>query len=191
MRSLLFCLSLAAAALSIFFLDLRIHKATLVLANLRRLVSMSDSADQPAKASQWAKERLGQFFGDTEGLSEDFVKNSFAKDSRIVVNGEELSVDEFMQQLQSVAATTTKAVVTWGKVSESENGDQSAVTGSFTVARTMKFRIRVGPAQTNESISFSSLVSPQAPNDQPFVMNELDIRTESQAEPIHLQDIPQ
>ena len=108
--------SLATVVLSILLLGPDINITASWILALRQLVTMSSSGNDSAQASQWVQDRLGLFFGNDhpsgEGSASTVVKQSFADGSKISVNDDRLSVEEFMQQLQSVAATTLKTYFT-------------------------------------------------------------------------------
>ncbi|KAF8957585.1 hypothetical protein BDZ97DRAFT_1845699 [Flammula alnicola] len=165
---------------------------------------MSNDPHASSPLTQWLQTRLGSLYESVPPVEEaDFnalFQSAFSDDASIYVNHEQMSQETFLTRLHSYNAAITRATVEWKEVIEAtpKEGEQHSaggiVAGFFVVTRSMKFRIRVGPAQRLSFNSFSAKID-ENPDAQPgpdgtrLRITQLFITSVDKAAPIHLQGI--
>jgi len=133
---------------------------------------MSTSTD-PTPASDdsliaWFKTRIEALYGISE--NPDLV-TIFTDDARIVLNHRLISVDDFYEEFARRRFAVVEATVDWQHIvddkvdalaeqesDEDKEGELGTeiVAGSYIVTSSLKFRIRVAPAQKKSHVVFSA-----------------------------------
>ncbi|KDR67202.1 hypothetical protein GALMADRAFT_80058 [Galerina marginata CBS 339.88] len=121
---------------------------------------------------------------------------TFSEEAEIILNHEKVPLETFQLGLSKANFAISRASVEWKEVIEVPPKDggtdpEVIVAGFFVVTRSMKFRIRAGPAQRLSYNSFSAKFAgpPDAEGSRRRIA-QLVITTLDVAAPIHLQGIP-
>ncbi|KAL5513827.1 hypothetical protein ACEPAH_4228 [Sanghuangporus vaninii] len=146
---------------------------------------------------KWTEERLTSLF--TAPSDDDFhaaFDSAFAQDdqSSVVVNGEEMSRDKFKEEVKAQRAAMLKADVKFEDLKEEATGGQSEsgpsiIKGTWTVTRSLKFRIRAAPAQIHRVSTFEAKVEPVSPGSSDFRIVHLTETVENKRPPINISPI--
>ena len=76
----------------------------------------------------------------------------------VVVNGQKIDAELLKENYEGLRGATAHIDLEWGDVKEeSTEGagyDSGTVVGEYTITRSLRFRIRVGPAQAKTKIRF-------------------------------------
>ncbi|KAL5536209.1 hypothetical protein ACEPAF_30 [Sanghuangporus sanghuang] len=150
---------------------------------------------------KWTEERLTSLF--TAPSDDDFhaaFDSAFAQDdhSSVVVNGEEMSRDKFKEEVKAQRAAMLKADVKFEDLKEEAAGEQSEggtdsgpsiIKGTWTVTRSLKFRIRAAPAQIHRVSTFEAKVEPVSPGSSDFRIVHLTETVENKRPPINISPI--
>ncbi|KAH8824082.1 hypothetical protein DL96DRAFT_1713435 [Flagelloscypha sp. PMI_526] len=144
---------------------------------------MSSSLDS------WVKDQITSLYQTQEtpaATTNDVavVDNLFASSPKITVNGETKSVAEYKDDVSARTSAAADATVKWNSVDTTQN---PVVSGSFTIERQMKYRIRAAPARNKLHVEFTAKVEePKEGSSQFGKLLELSETTKSEAEPVHL-----
>lgn len=117
----------------------------------------------------WTKAQLTSLFTSDDASFDDAFEATFGRDVSISREGDSSSSsssssrDELKEHYRAQRAAMTKVDITWGDVEvvskDSNNPDEAGtVTGSFTITRSLHFRLRAGPMQTQNVVSFKAIV---------------------------------
>ncbi|EFI28048.1 hypothetical protein CC1G_14074 [Coprinopsis cinerea okayama7 len=180
--------------LLVFFLSISCLKYSNLLRLVRSLTPftlLEPMSRPPPESKAWVKERLEFLYtqpgqADVEGYSKHFEK-SFQPTAKVTLNGEAMTLDDFKEQLQASQVATTNVKIVWQDLAGRWEGDKIVIEGSFEVTRTMKFRVRVGPAQNVQLNSFTAHLLPVEKDE--FAISKFDLRMENRSKPIQLQGI--
>ncbi|KAF5320758.1 hypothetical protein D9619_002213 [Psilocybe cf. subviscida] len=145
---------------------------------------------------------------ETQADFKSLFYTAFHPDAKITMNHQQVSQEDFIRQMeQSTMGLGPGGVqVDWRDILEipsSDNQGQSAygheagiVAGMFVATRSLKFRIRAGPAQRHSFNVFSarlhtskSLSEVNADKEHPYLIADLVLTTHEQAAPIHMPGI--
>ncbi|CAA7263069.1 unnamed protein product [Cyclocybe aegerita] len=128
---------------------------------------------------------------------QDVYAETFSSTASIILNHKNVTMDAFKKELEDASSAIKGASVDWKELVETPSDDSSGgiVAGFFVVTRSMKFRIRAGPAQRLSYNVFSAKVATdgQAPGSDSGEgcrqITELFITHVDKAAPIHLHAI--
>ncbi|KAF5355124.1 hypothetical protein D9756_005712 [Leucocoprinus leucothites] len=152
----------------------------------------------------WFKERFTPLYQISAGATEDSLSTQldsmFEKNAHIIHNHEPIDLAKFTEGLRASSAAVVKADVEWKEVMSSvgrtSGMDQDGiVSGYFIVTRSLRFRIRVGPAQNLQHCFFSAKIKNgqgdkgEGDSGSP-VISELFITSINKQAPIHLPNVP-
>ncbi|KAI9441928.1 hypothetical protein H4582DRAFT_1935943 [Lactarius indigo] len=90
-------------------------------------------------------------FTDLYNLDQDpQTQTLFTPDAQITVNGEVLSLEKFDEHIKVQRGGATRVDILWEDVLASPEDDSRSVLfkGSYTITRSLKFRLRAAPMQT-------------------------------------------
>ncbi|KAF8161662.1 hypothetical protein B0H34DRAFT_806824 [Crassisporium funariophilum] len=157
----------------------------------------------PSDLSTWVQTHLGTLYESNQSGNEvEFEArfgSTFSDKALVYLNHEQISLDAFKTKIIATDFGAIRSTVEWKEIFETEthvNKDtvEGLVAGFFIVTRTMKFRIRAGPAQNLSYNSFSAQIS-RDPNGHlgsgkiPYRISQLFITSLARPAPIHLQGI--
>ncbi|KAH8110376.1 hypothetical protein DFH11DRAFT_1514418 [Phellopilus nigrolimitatus] len=126
---------------------------------------MSSNTNASAKPDlkEWTRERLSALYtAPTEDAFHASFESAFAPAcAHVRLNGEEVERNEFKSRIMSMRAPMTSADVKWEDLNTVEEEEaRGTVSGSWTVVRSLKFRLRAAPAQMKRVITFNARVEP-------------------------------
>ncbi|TEB37781.1 hypothetical protein FA13DRAFT_1621264 [Coprinellus micaceus] len=116
---------------------------------------------ESGEMAQWVKEQFEGLFGRPERDGESLQKtlaNSFAHFPKITYNDKQIDLSEFKEQLETSRFAVQQVEIEWPQISEHPAQDKhdGVVFGSFNVKRLSKIRIRAGPAEHRQSVTFEA-----------------------------------
>ncbi|RDB20577.1 hypothetical protein Hypma_012151 [Hypsizygus marmoreus] len=151
--------------------------------------------------TSWVKNSLTNLFESSLASEEEIFQTSFesifSPHAQIISNHERTTADAFKENILNRAFAATRVSVNWKEVFEVPNAEDAAhqtgiVAGCIVVTRSLKFRIRAAPAQSNWTMVFSARVEsePSIQNGDPRRIVEFIQTSFDMPAPIHLQGIP-
>ncbi|KIM36908.1 hypothetical protein M413DRAFT_448832 [Hebeloma cylindrosporum] len=159
----------------------------------------TDPSETPLRS--WVQTRLESIYAFAQQPEEyfrDFVNTTFSENAIIRHNHELVSKEEFLQRLiVGNFACLHASVNLWGSqvVEIPAGGDSEGgiIAGFFEVTRSLKYRIRAGPAQRESHNIFSSKVEDlgkEESGDRKLRISEFFVTSVNKAVPVHLQNLP-
>ncbi|KAF8635326.1 hypothetical protein AX17_003945 [Amanita inopinata Kibby_2008] len=132
-----------------------------------------------------------------DNLLQDAFKAMFADEAKIVVNHEQVSVREYWEEVEKRRFAVVGESVEWRDVLERAGtgtgggdgeGEEGIVAGSYVLTRSLKFRVRVTPAQTTSHVVFSAKVRKWQGEERRIV--EMFVTSVDKPVPVHFQHVP-
>ncbi|KAK0444605.1 uncharacterized protein EV420DRAFT_1573820 [Desarmillaria tabescens] len=111
----------------------------------------------PSTLTEWTQSQFSSLFKPSENQLQEV--SVFAADAQVMVNHTQVSVEQFKKSLADKfgAGIVQDVNIDW---KELIHDDESGIVAGFVdVTRSMKFRIRVGPAQIHTYISVSMKIA--------------------------------
>ncbi|KAK0490124.1 hypothetical protein EDD18DRAFT_550679 [Armillaria luteobubalina] len=111
----------------------------------------------PSSLTEWAKSQFSNLLKEPGNQLEEV--SVFTADAQVLVNHSQVSVEQFKKSLAEKfgAGVVQDVQINWKELIHDE--EVGIVAGFVDVTRSMKFRIRAGPAQIHTYISLSMKVS--------------------------------
>ncbi|KAJ3504042.1 hypothetical protein NLJ89_g8149 [Agrocybe chaxingu] len=161
---------------------------------------MANNGPAGGPLASWVATQLTALYETPAAASQDrrdIFAETFSSNASIIVNHRSVPVDVFKNELENANSAIKGATVGWNELVESPSDDSTGgiVAGFFVVTRSMKFRIRAGPAQRLSYNTFSAKVETDAQvlgqdsGEGHRQITELFITHVDKAAPIHLQAV--
>ncbi|SJK99109.1 uncharacterized protein ARMOST_02395 [Armillaria ostoyae] len=111
----------------------------------------------PSSLTEWAKSQFSNLFKEPGNQLEEV--SVFTADAQVLLNHSQVSVEQFKKSLAEKfgAGVVQDVQIDWKELIHDE--EAGFVAGFVDVTRSMKFRIRAGPAQIHTYISLSMKVA--------------------------------
>ncbi|KAF8058518.1 hypothetical protein FPV67DRAFT_1522717 [Lyophyllum atratum] len=150
----------------------------------------------------WAQAGLTALYGSSSNASDTDFRSSFdtlfSSQAEILVNHVALALDGFKDDIKNRAFAATRVSIAWKEIVEvpkadSPENEAGIVAGCFVVTRSLKFRIRAAPAQSNTTVVFSAKIDrdPSIQDGDPRRIMHMFQTISDKAAPIHLQGMGQ
>jgi hypothetical protein len=169
---------------------------------------MSADAGPPASPLRsWLQAYLGTLY-ESAPLPEEadfryLFYATFSENALIYHNHEIVSLEVFLERLGVANFACTQAAVEWKelieipqKENDSDSGPGGIIAGFFVVTRSLKFRIRAGPAQRQSLNSFTAkveegpIITAEGRKEVGLRISQLFITSVEKAVPVHLRGAP-
>ncbi|THU90352.1 hypothetical protein K435DRAFT_728446 [Dendrothele bispora CBS 962.96] len=119
--------------------------------------------------TDWAKTRIGSLYelhstsGEEQQAQQTGAGLVFAPNVQIFHNHKQTSPEDFQKEISQTFGSVGSSVE-WKECVEvpGEDSREGIVAGFLVVTRTLKFRIRAGPAKNNTFVSFSAKIEEDA-----------------------------
>ncbi|KAF8901933.1 hypothetical protein CPB84DRAFT_1846630 [Gymnopilus junonius] len=147
---------------------------------------------------RWLQSKFKNIYESSSPEESDFrtqVSFVFHKDVEIFHNHQKVTLGTFQDSLSQANFAQSRASIEWKEVFEvppaEGETESSIVAGSFVVTRSMKFRIRAGPAQRLSHNIFSVKIEqdksiPADDEGSQFRITHMFITSVEKAAPIHM-----
>ncbi|KAF5311357.1 hypothetical protein D9611_012640 [Ephemerocybe angulata] len=152
-----------------------------------------NSPDVTGPVGAWLKRQFQDLYAPNEDATATIgqkVQGIFTEGPEIRYNHEKMDLRSFQENLESSQFAVKHAEIEWRDLLEEKVDEKHMiVAGFFGVKRLSTFRVRVGPAERHQQISFSAKIENSGGVDGSRI-SELFISSSHKAAPIHLQPIP-
>ncbi|KAK0203330.1 hypothetical protein DFS33DRAFT_1330097 [Desarmillaria ectypa] len=111
----------------------------------------------PSSLTEWTKSHFSSLFKPSENQLQEV--SAFTENAEVLVNHTQVSVEQFKKSLAEKfgAGVVQDVQIDWKELIHDE--EAGIVAGFVDVTRSMKFRIRAGPAQIHTYISISMKIA--------------------------------
>ncbi|KAF8628614.1 hypothetical protein AX15_003808 [Amanita polypyramis BW_CC] len=183
---------LAAVAVGVLAALYYIHQHSTTLT-----MSQADNTGSDSLAG-WFRARIdGIRIAQEQDLLAEF-SHTFNDDARIMMNHKLISLDDFQSNLARRRFAEVGTVIEWKDIVESkieggkeESGppsvDEGIVAGVYVITRSLRLRIRAGPAQTQSHVVFSAKIQNDSDGRK---VSEFFLIVVDTAVPVSLSPIP-
>ncbi|KAF6752267.1 hypothetical protein DFP72DRAFT_1070581 [Ephemerocybe angulata] len=142
----------------------------------------------------WLKRQFQDLYAPNEDATATIgqkVQGIFTEGPEIRYNHEKMDLRSFQENLESSQFAVKENVLKWKDLLEEKVDEKNVVVaGFFSVKRLSTFRVRVGPAERHQYISFSAKIENSGGGVDGSRISELFISSSHKAAPINLQPIP-
>ncbi|KAI9452285.1 hypothetical protein BJY52DRAFT_1293819 [Lactarius psammicola] len=157
------------------------------------------SSTQPAAAAGTTDDNLSRqlqewtqtSFTDLYNLDKDpQTQTLFASDAQITVNGDVLSLEKYDEHIREQRGGATRVDILWENVlanPEDESVRSVLFKGSYTITRSLRFRLRAAPMQTSTHVVLEARVVEV--NSERKIASLLQTETYDRT-PVHLTPVP-
>jgi len=168
-----------------------------VSAVVDQIVVVQMSSETTTTLTSWVQTLLTALYESSSTTQPSEFQSSFdavfSSGAQFFVNYEPVARDAFKEDMEKRAFAATRISVEWKEVMEVAKADNNAhgigtVAGCIVITRSMKFRIRAAPAQSNTNIVFIAKVErdPTIQSGDPRRIVHIHQASVDKAAPIHL-----